>query len=79
MGKKAKEIAALSDTELFDRLARAREELFRLRFQKATGELSNRSRIREVRKEVARCLTEIRKREIEAAEKLQVAEEVSHG
>ena len=58
---------------LEDAVARAREakaELFNLRFQKATGQLTNTARIAQVKREVARCLTEARSREIAAAERL---------
>ncbi|HEU5082795.1 MAG TPA: 50S ribosomal protein L29 [Acidimicrobiales bacterium] len=60
----------LDDEALVARLAEAREELFNLRFQKATGQLTNTSRIPQVKREVARCLTEARSREIAAAEAL---------
>ncbi len=60
----------LDDETLITRLAEAREELFNLRFQKATGQLTNTARIAQVKREVARCLTEARTREIAAAEDL---------
>ena len=60
----------LDDETLMTRLADARQELFNLRFQKATGQLTNTSRIAQVKREVARCLTEARAREIAAAEAL---------
>lgn len=63
-------VRSLDDEALITRLADAREELFNLRFQKATGQLTNTSRIAQVKREVARCLTEARSREIAAAEDL---------
>ena len=60
----------LDDESLVARLAEAREELFNLRFQNATGQLTNTARIAEVKREIARCLTETRSREIAAAESL---------
>ena len=60
----------LDDESLMTRLADARQELFNLRFQKATGPLTNTARIAQVKREVARCLTEARSREIAAAERL---------
>ena len=42
--------------------------LFNLRFQLATGQLENHSRLGQVKREVARVLTELREREISAAE-----------
>ena len=63
-------VRGLDDEALMTRLADARQELFNLRFQKATGQLTNTARIAQVKREVARCLTEARAREIEAAERL---------
>ena len=60
----------LDDEALVARLAEAREELFNLRFQNATGQLTNTARITEVKREIARCLTETRAREIAAADAL---------
>ena len=60
----------LDDESLMTRLADARQELFNLRFQTATGQLTNTARIAQVKREVARCLTEARSREIAAAERL---------
>ncbi len=65
----------LDDQTLLDRLTEAREELFNLRFQKATGQLTNTARIAAVKREVARCLTEARSREIAAAEAMASAGE----
>jgi large subunit ribosomal protein L29 len=61
-------LRGLGDTELVDRLAEARQELFNLRFQNATGRLENSARLRALRKEVARIRTLLREREIAAAE-----------
>ncbi len=52
-------------------LAEAKRELFNLRFQHATGQLENAARMGQVRKQIARYRTEIRTREIAAAEALQ--------
>ncbi len=60
----------LDDQSLVARLADAREELFNLRFQNATGQLTNTARIAQVKREIARCLTETRTREIAAADAL---------
>jgi len=67
-----KELQELSDGELANRLRAAKEELFNLRFQNATGQLDNNARIGQVRKEIARCETLLREREIEAAESQKV-------
>ncbi len=67
-----KEFQELSDGELANRLRTAKEELFNLRFQNATGQLDNNARIGQVRKDIARCETLLREREIEAAESQKV-------
>jgi large subunit ribosomal protein L29 len=54
---KAKELRTLTRAELEQRLREAQEELFNLKFQHKTGQLSNPLRIREVRKDVARLKT----------------------
>ena len=66
MPSKAAELRELPDDELLARIDAAKEELFNLRFQLATGQLDNPTRIREVRREVARIATVLREREIEA-------------
>ena len=71
---KAAELRALNDTELEHRLGEAKEELFNLRFQNATGQLDNIARIPEVRRDVARIETLLREREIAAAEQLEAQE-----
>jgi large subunit ribosomal protein L29 len=61
----------LDDGSLIDRLRETKDELFKLRFQLATGQLSNYARIGEARRDIARLETELRAREIAAAEALQ--------
>jgi large subunit ribosomal protein L29 len=65
---KATELRELNDDALLQRLAEAREEHFNLRFQNATGQLDNTTRLRDVRRDIARINTLLRQREIEAAE-----------
>ena len=48
--------------------------MFNLRFQLATGQLENHSRLGKVKREIARALTELRAREIAAAEAMDAAE-----
>jgi len=69
---KAGEFRELNDVELEHRLSEAKEELFNLRFQNATGQLDSTSRLSQVRKDVARIETLLREREIAAAEALKV-------
>lgn len=60
----------LSDADLLERLGEAKEEVFKLRFQIVTGRLDNNARLKQAKKEVARAMTELRTREIRAAEAL---------
>ena len=69
----AHDLAMLDGDELASRLGESRRELFNLRFQLATGQLDNPSRIGQVRHEVARMLTVLRAREILEAEGAYVA------
>jgi large subunit ribosomal protein L29 len=75
MAKTKDSLQDVSDSELFDKLAEAKEELFNLRFQHVTGQLDNTARLGAVRKQVARINTELREREIAAAEALAADEE----
>jgi large subunit ribosomal protein L29 len=66
MPSKAAELRELPDDELLSRVDDAKEELFNLRFQQATGQLDSPTRIRQVRRDVARIATVLREREIDA-------------
>ena len=66
---KVKEIRELSTKDINEKIVSAKEELFNLSFQQATGSLEKPSRIRELRHEVARLKTVLREREIEEASK----------
>lgn len=61
----------LSDADLIEQLDEAKEEVFKLRFQIVTGRLDNTARLKQAKKEVARAMTELRMREIQAAEALE--------
>ena len=67
MPSKAAELRDLPADELLARIEAAKEELFNLRFQLATGQLDNPARMRVVRHDVARIATVLREREIEEA------------
>ncbi len=54
---KTKELRESSNEELGQKEADLREELFKLRFQLASGQIENTMRIRQVRKDIARVLT----------------------
>ena len=61
-----KELRDLSISELKDKNKQFKQELFNLRFQNAIGQLSNNGRIKEVKKSIARVLTIITEKEMEA-------------
>ncbi len=65
---KNSDIRTLSVEDLYARLKDARAELFNLRFQMATSQLDNTSRVKVVKKQIARIQTEMRAREIAAQE-----------
>jgi len=64
---RAKELRELPTPELEKKLTALKEELFNLRFQKATGQQPNLSRMKLVRKDVARILTIMRERTLNQA------------
>ena len=74
----AAEISEFDTEELERQLGETRRELFNLRFQLATGQLDNFSRMSHVRKDVARMLTELRNREIAEAEGLAFEQLPAH-
>src|SRR4051794_40340272 len=57
-------LRGFDDDRLVDELKKAKEELFNLRFQSATGQLDNHGRLRAVRKDISRIYTEMREREL---------------
>ena len=63
-GTKVGELRNLDNAELTTKLREAKEELFNLRFQGATGQLENHGRLRAVRKDIARIYTIMREREL---------------
>lgn len=63
---KAKDVHELSSDELTRRADDLKDELFKLRFQLATGQLENPMRIRDVKKSIARVKTVLRERELKA-------------
>ena len=60
----ATELRGLLDDELVHKLREAKEKLFNLRFQSATGQLDNNARLRTVKKDIARIYTVMREREL---------------
>jgi large subunit ribosomal protein L29 len=62
------ELRDMDDRELLERLEASKEELFNLRFQMATGQLDDPMLIKATRHDIARILTVLRERELEALE-----------
>ena len=58
------ELDTFDDGRLVDELKKAKEELFNLRFQSATGQLESHGRLRAVKRDIARIYTVIREREL---------------
>ena len=71
-GLTAEDLRTQPEEELVTKLKEAKQELFNLRFQAATGQLESHGRLRAVRKEIARIYTVMRERELGI---IQVAEE----
>jgi large subunit ribosomal protein L29 len=63
-GLTATDLRSSSPEELTSKLAEAKEELFNLRFQSATGQLESHGRLRAVRRDIARIYTIMREREL---------------
>lgn len=61
---KAHELDELNDVDLAAKLREAKEELFNLRFQAATGQLESHGRLHTVKKDIARIYTVVREREL---------------
>jgi len=61
---KAHELDELTNADLETRLREAKEELFNLRFQSATGQLESHGRLRSVKRDIARIYTVVREREL---------------
>jgi large subunit ribosomal protein L29 len=79
MPSKAEELRELPEEELLERIESAKEELFNLRFQLATGQLDNTARLKELRHDVARVATVLREREIERELDAIAAAQVEEG
>jgi large subunit ribosomal protein L29 len=73
----ALELRGASDEELLTRLREAKQELFNLRFQGATGQLDNHNRLQKVRRDIARIYTVMRERELGITYEVADAEHAS--
>jgi len=69
---KAADIRTMSDAEIEEQLTESRHELLNLRFQTITGQITDTSRFRVIRKDIARLETILRERQlVEAAEEIK--------
>jgi len=64
IGTRTHELRELTDEALAGKLREAKEELFNLRFQQATGQLENHGRMKAVKSDIARIYTIQREREL---------------
>ena len=64
---KAKELKEMSKAELVSKIAELKEELFNLRFQLAVGQLENTMVIASTKRDIARCMTILREKELNDA------------
>jgi len=64
---KAADVRAMTPDQLSDELLRLKKEQFNLRFQRATGQLENTSRVRQVRRDIARVQTIARQKRASAS------------
>jgi large subunit ribosomal protein L29 len=69
----------LSQSDLAGKLGEAKEELFNLRFQAATGQLESHGRLRTVRRDIARIYTVLRERELGITETVEDEEKSGEG
>jgi large subunit ribosomal protein L29 len=75
-GTKAEDFRKMADEALAEKLLEAKQELFNLRFQSATGQLESHGRLRAVKTDIARIYTVMRERELGIT---PVAEEAADG
>jgi large subunit ribosomal protein L29 len=64
MATTAHELNDMTNVDLESKLREAKEELFNLRFQAATGQLESHGRLRTVKRDIARIYTVVREREL---------------
>ena len=65
---KASDVRAMTQDQIADELEKLKKEQFNLRFQKATGQLENTVRVRQVRRDIARLMTVAREKRAASAE-----------
>ena len=62
MAMKVEDIRAMSPDQMDDEVLKLKKERFNLRFQRATGQLENTARVRQVRRDIARLKTVVRQK-----------------
>ena len=72
---KANELRHLDNDALEEKLREAKDELFNLRFQAATGQLESHGRLKQVRREIARVYTVLRERELGIIAQIETEDE----
>jgi large subunit ribosomal protein L29 len=65
---KASDVRAMTSDQIADELEKLKKEQFNLRFQRATGQLENTVRVRQVRRDIARLMTIAREMRASSAE-----------
>jgi large subunit ribosomal protein L29 len=75
VGTKVGDLRELADDDLAMKLTEAKEELFNLRFQAATGQLESHGRLRAVRRDIARIYTIMRERELGITQVVEAGEQ----
>ena len=76
MATTAHELNDMTNVDLEEKLREAKEELFNLRFQAATGQLESHGRLRTVKRDIARIYTVVRERELGIREGLVVSDKM---
>jgi large subunit ribosomal protein L29 len=74
---KASEVHGLADDQLVEFVGRARQEVFNLRFQHATGQLENTARLHTAKRDLARGMTVARQRGIDVEIELRRQEKAN--
>ena len=75
---KSTEVHGMADDQLAEFVGRARQEVFNLRFQHATGQLENTARVGQAKRDLARALTVARERDLDIEAELRRLRE-QHG
>jgi len=75
---RAGQVHDLADDQLVEFVGKARQEIFNLRFQHATGQLENTARLKTAKRDLARGLTVARQRGIDVEQELKRQQETAN-